>query len=349
MSEKLVVAYGDIYQDWQLGAGDGTQPTNPIRAKLATEILRQHLGEAINVIDPLGEVNQTEVRADVIAALKSIHDSDYIDRTLAGNCSQWVGTKPAVAEAGLAMFAGTMRATEMILNGETKVAFNPQGAKHHAQKASAEGFCAFNDMVWAALEFQRGGLKPLYLDFDIHAGDGVYHMLKNTGVPTISIHNGAVYPWDSEMQAGSGKRAEFHHPESHAYNFNVAMGDGDDAFIWAMDAAALIIDSYQPDVILLAAGADGHTGSSRLGQTNNYTEVGFRYAAEVVAKLAIQHADGRVLIGGAGGYQPLKETPETWALVVETIFNTVVGRNTVAGREAVAGRVNHVALVGEAN
>jgi hypothetical protein len=39
--------------------------------------------------------------------------------------------------------------------------------------------------------------------------------------------------------------------------------------------------------------------------------------------MANKHADGRVIIGGAGGYQPLKETPETWALVVETIYNEV--------------------------
>ena len=43
----------------------------------------------------------------------------------------------------------------------------------------------------------------------------------------------------------------------------------------------------------------------------------------MVAELANKHADGRVIIGGAGGYQPEKETPETWALVVETIYNEV--------------------------
>jgi acetoin utilization protein AcuC len=137
------------------------------------------------------------------------------------------------------------------------------------------------------------------------------------------------------MQAGGGVRTEFHDRQAHNYNFNVAMGDGDDAFIWAMDAAAEIINSYQPDVILLAAGADGHTGSSRLGQSNNYTEVGFRHAAEVVATMASKHAEGRVLIGGAGGYQPLKETPETWALVVETIFKEIAA--DASATELVAG------------
>jgi hypothetical protein len=39
--------------------------------------------------------------------------------------------------------------------------------------------------------------------------------------------------------------------------------------------------------------------------------------------MANKHSQGRVIIGGAGGYQPLKETPETWALVVETIYKGI--------------------------
>ena len=178
-------------------------------------------------------------------------------------------------------------------------------------------------MVWAALEFQKAGLKPLYLDWDIHAGDGVYHMLKGSGIATISIHNGQAYPGDREMQNMNGQRGTLHHEEADAYNFNVASGEGDDAFKWAIDGAAEIIERYQPDVVLLAAGADGHTGVGNLGQINNFTAEGFTYAAETIADLANKYCQGRVLIGGAGGYQPLKETPETWALVVETIYNRI--------------------------
>jgi hypothetical protein len=41
------------------------------------------------------------------------------------------------------------------------------------------------------------------------------------------------------------------------------------------------------------------------------------------ASLAIKHSKGRVIIGGAGGYQPLDHTPEIWFQVVSKIFNTV--------------------------
>ncbi len=32
----LVVTFSDIYLDWQLGAGDGSHPANPVRATPAT-------------------------------------------------------------------------------------------------------------------------------------------------------------------------------------------------------------------------------------------------------------------------------------------------------------------------
>jgi acetoin utilization deacetylase AcuC-like enzyme len=40
----------------------------------------------------------------------------------------------------------------------------------------------------------------------------------------------------------------------------------------------------------------------------------------MVADFAKNHAQSRVLIGGAGGYQPESHTPQVWATVVETIF-----------------------------
>ena len=279
------------------------------------------LGDQVTVVDP----NDTEdfmVKLDRLY-LEAVHDSDYVQQTIDGQNDVWYGNKPKVGEAAFAMFRGTMRATDAIIDGHAKVAFNPQGAKHHARQNFGAGFCAFNDMVYAAKAFQAAGLKPLYLDWDIHAGDGVFHMLKGSGVATISIHVGATYPHDPELNVSSDERAELHDASIDKYNFNLRRYDGDDAFIEAIDKAAKIIDDYKPDVILLAAGADGHTGESNLGLLANYTAKGFEYAANMVATKALEYSQGRVLIGGAGGYQPFKETPETWALVVSTIYNQI--------------------------
>ena len=319
MNQPLIVAYNDNFQNWLLGPGDGSHPTNPVRAKLATELLGHQLGGACQVVDAA----PAETAERDLEILNQIHRPKYVAETLAGTNSQWVGRSPEVAAAGFDMFRGTIRLVDAVIAGECKVGFNPQGAKHHARFAESSGFCVFNDMAYAALALKAAGLKPLYLDWDIHAGDGVYLMLKGQGIPTISIHATGIYPCNSEMQTSDGERGTMHIPEEHAFNFNVQLGDGDDWFIACLEAASEIIDDYKPDVILLAAGADGHTGFGNLGALANYTAKGFRFAAEMVAEKALEYCAGRVIIGGAGGYQPLKETPETWALVVSTIYNKI--------------------------
>jgi acetoin utilization protein AcuC len=314
--QQLAVVYSEGYLKWLLGAGDGSHATNPVRAKLAMEMLIKALGDKVRVVDPVDPAKE-DSDAQTLAAT---HDSDYIKMIQSGISSEWLGTKPLMGATAYQMFQGTIRAVELILSGETKVAFNPQGAKHHAKYGNSSGFCVYNDMAYAALALQAAGLKVLYLDWDIHAGDGVAHMLKGKGVPCISIHNGGIYPSDPWLNSS---HFEYHHPDELVYNFNVRNGDGDDVFKRAIDGARSIIDAYKPDVILLAAGADGHEGANAIGVNSNYTAAGFKYAAEMVAEMAIKHSDGRVIIGGAGGYQPLKQTPETWALVVETICNRI--------------------------
>jgi acetoin utilization protein AcuC len=315
----LWVEYGEIYLDWLLGGSSFSHPTNPRRAKIAVENLVERLKGKVVVHDP---ALNADVEADK-AELAKIHGEAHIHGAVNNYVDNlWGGSNESVAKAGLAMFRGTVRAVRALLAGKARVAFNPQGAKHHAMRDNSSGFCLFNDMAWAALEFEAAGLKPLYLDWDIHAGDGVYELLRNTGIPTLSIHNGSIFPGNPKMQDRGrlSERHTVHQLDEHAYNWNVLDDDGDEGFKWAIDEAAKVIEGYAPNVILLAAGADGHEGQNGLGIRNQYTYAGFEYAADMVAELAEKH-NAIVLIGGSGGYQPLDHTPEIWARVVERIYN----------------------------
>lgn len=315
---QLGVAYSDDYLTWLLGNGDGSHPTNPVRAQLATAMLVDELPGAVSVIDP-ASVNRALVRE----ALESRHDHDFVSRVIDdGVDGQWAGRRPEMGQTAMTMFAGTMALTHAMLDGSLTVGFNPQGAKHHAAFDGSSGFCVFNDMAWAALELAANGLRPLYLDWDIHAGDGTQSMLFETEIPTLSIHNGATFPYDGMTRELSlaGTRHVSHHEDNQAFNWCIEDTDGDDALAWAMDEAIAVIDDYRPDIILLAAGADGMGGENNLGVDNTYTYAGFAGAASRVAEAANRWSQGRVLIGGAGGYQPLTHTPRVWANVVETIY-----------------------------
>lgn len=47
------------------------------------------------------------------------------------------------------------------------------GGMHHAKKAEASGFCYINDIVLGILELLKTYRRVLYVDIDIHHGDGV--------------------------------------------------------------------------------------------------------------------------------------------------------------------------------
>ena len=306
---KLHVAYDDVYLDWKLGNGDGSHPTNPIRAQFALNILKEDYD--VEVVKPSADVMDK-------AHLQLVHDSEYISRVIdAGHSGEWYPDDKHKGRVALEMFAGTVRLAEKILTGEAKVAFNPQGAKHHAQYNHSSGFCVFNDMAWAARHFTDAGYKVMYIDWDAHHGDGVENLLYDfPDIVTCSIHDGTVFP-------GTGR--DGHKPEQGVYNWALPEYSGDEEFMKAMDEIEDLADTVQPDIILLATGADGHKTDPLA--TLQFDYPGYKYASQTVARIANRYSRGRVLIGGAGGYQPTVHTPAIWAGVVSWIYDDVIQFN----------------------
>lgn len=311
---KLTISYSDAYLNWNLGSGDGKHPTNPVRAMLAVQMLKEELpgvGVDFGVIEPTFEPGDRE-------KLLEVHSRNHVTTVLdKGESFEWVGVNVQNAETAGLMFSGTVRLVEkMLADADVRVGFNPQGAKHHAHRDYSSGFCVFNDMAWAALEFERAGLKVVYIDWDVHAGDGVQALLENTNIPTFSIHGHGIFPNLSYTSVEKQKQNYLYmDQEHHWFNYNLQEGSGDDAFAWAIEDIMEKVLYYSPDVILLATGADGHEGEA---WGIKYTLDGYRYAAEKIAEMANLYG-ARVLIGGAGGYQPYTFTPRIWAEVVKTI------------------------------
>ena len=315
---KLTIAYDDAYLNWKLGSGDGSHPTNPIRAKIAVDILKDELPELgvdFEIIKPTFEPEDRE-------RLLEVHSKGYVSEVLdKGESYEWSGKSKVNADTAGLMFGGTVRLVERMLESEgPRVAFNPQGAKHHAHRDHSSGFCVFNDMAWAALEFRKAGLNVVYIDWDAHAGDGVQAILEKTDIPTFSVHGHGIFPNrpDTSVYRKSGNYL-FMDAEHGWYNYNLQQGSGDDAFMWAIEDIINKALDYAPDVIIVATGADAHEGES---WGLKYTVDGYREAAEKVVELA-ERFNSKVLIGGAGGYQPYTYTPRIWAEVVKTISRSL--------------------------
>lgn len=58
-------------------------------------------------------------------------------------------------------------------HGLSDIAINWSGGLHHAKKREASGFCYVNDIVIGILELLKYHARVLYVDIDIHHGDGV--------------------------------------------------------------------------------------------------------------------------------------------------------------------------------
>lgn len=319
-NNKLLIAYSDAYLDWKLGRGDGSHPTNPVRAKLAVDILKEEYVD-LEIIEPTFISGDRE-------KLEEIHSSEYVSEVLDfGESSEWNGRSVVNATTAGIMFGGTVRLVERMLESESgggiRVAFNPQGAKHHAHAEYSSGFCVFNDMAWAAERFLAEGLSVAYLDWDVHAGDGVQAILKRRGTDacTYSVHGHGIFParWDTSVAGKAEGNYIYSDEEEGWFNYNLIQGTGDEGLLWAVTDALMRMEEAGggkgPDVLLMAIGADGHEGEY---WGLKYTLEGFIKAAELV-KEAVERWGSRVLIGGAGGYQPYDWTPRIWAEVVKVL------------------------------
>jgi hypothetical protein len=70
----------------------------------------------------------------------------------------------------------------------------------HAQHAVRSGFCYVNDIVLAILELLKVHQRVLYVDIDIHHGDGVEEAFYTTDrVMTVRIHPSAPHPPPSSL------------------------------------------------------------------------------------------------------------------------------------------------------
>ena len=67
---------------------------------------------------------------------------------------------------------GSIDGAHRLIDGSADIAINWSGGLHHAKSDEASGFCYINDIVLAILELLRYYPRVLYVDIDVHHGDG---------------------------------------------------------------------------------------------------------------------------------------------------------------------------------
>jgi acetoin utilization protein AcuC len=295
-NNTIILIHSDEYANWVFNPN---HPTQGRRFTLAKERLLD--------LSPESEVEVVEIDSNyqpTLAQLESVHEHLYIEDVLVnGRCGEWEGQRPDLASLAARMAGGTILAAEELLKGNALTAVNFAGAKHHAMADRSSGFCVLNDFALTAkhiLDDETNKIRRIViLDIDAHHGDGTEELLKDDPrVLTFSVHDRSIFP-------GTG-----HHDDLDNYVFNrpLAAGSGDSELEETILDFLLVADRFDPDMIFIAMGADGHESDPLSSLT--YTIEGMVNAVRLVRQTFRNTA---ILLGGAGGYQPDTITPEAWA------------------------------------
>jgi acetoin utilization protein AcuC len=283
----------------------------------------RRFGPGISLLEALGAVPNLAPEPASDAELEWVHEPAYVDVVKAfsrdphgpGRAGIGPGDTPAFSgmhEASAAVAGGSLRAMEAILRDEALHAFHPGGGLHHAMPSRASGFCVYDDPALAIARARRDGLRVLYIDLDVHHGDGVQAIhWSDPGVMTVSIHETgmALFP-------GTGFADELGGGEARGTKVNLALdpGTGERGWLPALELVLpALAEAFQPEIVVSQHGADAHAFDPLAHLRVTTTAMGA--AARLVDSIAHRWAGGRWLATGGGGYDVYRVVPRAWAHV----------------------------------
>ena len=310
-------------------------PEHPFNVDRARKV--RHVLASMGLLsgDGRAEVSPTPAKRIV---LKKFHSARYLHALQTASKGRWdaealemgIGTGDCPVFKGMYEYSAlacgaTLTGAKLILTGSADVAFNPSGGFHHAGPEKASGFCYINDVAVACIILTERKRRVLYLDVDVHYGDGVAEAFYDrSDVMTISLHETprVLFPGTGfEDQIGNGQG------RGYCVNMPLPVGTYDQAYMKAFEAIALpLIGAYKPDVIVLQLGADALAGDplAHLRLTNNVY-------ADIINHLL--RFNKPILATGGGGYN-VDNTVRAWALAWTCLCGVPTGQDvnpTVAG------------------
>ncbi|MGA4900904.1 acetoin utilization protein AcuC [Streptomyces griseoincarnatus] len=293
-------------------------PMDPVRLALTRSL--------VTALGLDRDVNVVAAKAAGESTLRLVHREDYIDAVRAASAdpgsadqSYGLGTVDDPAFAGMhevsALIAGqSVGAAEAVWRGEALHAVNFSGGLHHAMPGAASGFCVYNDAALAiARLLELGAERVAYIDVDVHHGDGVQAAFwEDPRVLTISLHEHprTLFPqtgWPEETGASSA--------EGSAVNVALPAGTGDAGWLRAFHAVVPeLIADFRPQVLVTQHGADTHFEDPL---AHLAVSLDAQRAVQVACHdLAHEHADGRWVALGGGGYAVVEVVPRSWSHLV---------------------------------
>jgi histone deacetylase 1/2 len=261
--------------------------------------------------------------------MTQFHSEDYVNfmaKATPDNLRQYAGSMQrfnAGETTDCPVFDGLFEFTQLytgasldgaiqLNQGLADICINWSGGLHHAKKGEASGFCYINDIVLAILELLKVHARVLYIDIDVHHGDGVEEAFYTTDrVMTFSLHKyGDFFP-------GTGHISDVGAKDGTGFSVNAPLNNGitDDTYFRDLfqPVLAKIMEVFQPGAIVLQCGADSLTGD-RLG-CFNLTLKGHAECVKYVKSFGVP-----MLVLGGGGYT-IRNVARCWAFETAVLLD----------------------------
>jgi histone deacetylase 1/2 len=267
--------------------------------------------------------------------LASFHGEEYLETLRNISPAQWRQSHSKYARYGLdddcPIFPGlfdycrlsagaSIEAAAKLNAGQYDIAINWAGGLHHAKKSEASGFCYINDCVLGILELLKVHPRVLYIDLDIHHGDGVEEAFYTTDrVMTLSLHlyrPENVATGTAGFFPGTGALSEIGEGSGRGYSVNVPLVEGctDEEYLSLFKPILeRIMQIYKPGAVVLQCGADALVGD-RIGAFSLTLE-GHAEAVRFVKSFNLP-----MIVLGGGGYTKTT-VARAWTLDTATVLD----------------------------
>lgn len=230
-----------------------------------------------------------------------VHDENYIDALYqiapkTGLCILDPDTamNPHTLQAALHAAGAVIMAVDLVMTDQIKLAFcNVRPPGHHAERASAMGFCFFNNLaIGVAHALQKYHLQRIaIIDFDVHHGNGTEDIFAaEPRVLLCSAFQSPFYPYSG---------VNTHNP--HIINLPLAAGTTGVEFRSVISKYWLpAINEFQPQLIFFSAGFDGH--SEEILADWMLVEADYAWLTQQIKIIAENYCQGRMISVLEGGY-----------------------------------------------
>jgi len=299
----------------------GDHPFNPVRLELTIRLATE-----LGVLD---EVPLLVPDAAGEGELLRVHTDEYLAAVKQAPMAGWdvghgLGTADnpvfsGMHESSALVVGSTLLAAREIAEGRVRRAVNIAGGLHHAMRDHAAGFCIYNDCAIAISWLLDHGFDRIaYVDTDVHHGDGVQAAFyEDPRVLTISLHQHPFTLWPGtgySAEAGAGDA------EGTAVNLPLPPRTKDAGWLRAFHAVVpSLLAEFRPQILVTQCGVDSHD-EDPLADLSLSVD-GHRRIYATLRELAEQHAGGRWLAVGGGGYQLIRVVPRSWTHLLATVLD----------------------------